>query len=294
MRVNGETAGSVREHLYFESLSWIEFPLPPLAEQRQLVARIDALAAKIDEAKRLRQEVEQGNQNLLKAAFRELAENAPRRKLGEVAPLTRRPATINPMAECPQVSVRSFGRGTFQNPPMKGSEITWEKPHRVEAGNILLSNIKAWEGAIAVAKPEDSGRYGSHRYLTDAPVPNVATARFVCFYLLSPEGLFHVGEVSPAPPTAIARQARKAFSKSQYQRRAMTSKFGLRVFSTRSRTFERHRRKSKTLKTPCCRRSWTGPSGGSCDAYSASPSVPSTSMTACVGTAVLMVVSTGV
>src|SRR5438876_1858669 len=33
--INGETAGSVRERLYFESLARIQFPLPPLAEQRR-------------------------------------------------------------------------------------------------------------------------------------------------------------------------------------------------------------------------------------------------------------------
>ncbi|MGL6076772.1 MAG: restriction endonuclease subunit S [Fimbriiglobus sp.] len=195
--INGETAGSVRDRLYFESLSRIDFPLPPLTEQRRLVSRIEALAAKLDEAKQVAATIEERNQDLLKSAFSEIIDNVPRRKLAEVAPLFRRPAKIDPLAEYPQVSVRSFGRGTFQNPPLQGSEITWEKPHLVEAGDILVSNIKAWEGAIAVAKPEDGGRFGSHRYLTYVPIPGVATARFVCFYLLSPEGLFQVGEASP-------------------------------------------------------------------------------------------------
>jgi hypothetical protein len=34
-------------------------------------------------------------------------------------------------------------------------------------------------------------------YLTCVPVAGVATARFVCFHLLTPEGLHHVGEASP-------------------------------------------------------------------------------------------------
>src|SRR5215510_14685682 len=44
--INLETAGSVRERLYFDSLARIRFPLPPPSEQRRIVARIEELAAK--------------------------------------------------------------------------------------------------------------------------------------------------------------------------------------------------------------------------------------------------------
>ena len=174
-----------------------DIPLPSLTEQRRLVARIDALAEKIDEVKQVADANLHRAQSFLEAVFREISESAHRQRLGDVSPLNRRPATMDFAAEYPQISVRSFGRGTFHNPPLKGSEITWEKPHRVEAGDILISNIKAWEGAIAVVNPEDAGRYGSHRYLTYVPVPGLVTARYLCFYLLTPEGLFHVGEASP-------------------------------------------------------------------------------------------------
>src|SRR5437773_7462767 len=42
-------------------------------------------------------------------------------------------------------------------------------PYTTLFRSILVSNIKAWEGALAVAKPEDDGRVGSHRYLTCVP-----------------------------------------------------------------------------------------------------------------------------
>jgi type I restriction enzyme, S subunit len=172
-------------------------PLPPLEDQLHLVKRIETLAAKIEEAQTETAAIDKQTDNLLMAAYQQIAKAAPRKRLGDLAPLTRRPATIDPFQEFPQVSVRSFRKGTFHNPPLLGSEITWEKPHLVKAGDILISNIKAWEGAIAVAGPEDDGRYGSHRYLTYVPIPQLATARFVCFHLLTPEGLLHVGEASP-------------------------------------------------------------------------------------------------
>jgi type I restriction enzyme S subunit len=172
-------------------------PLPPLSEQRRIVARIEALADKIDEARATALGVEGDCAAMLSSLFRQLANDAPRRPLGEVARLTRRPAVVDPAATYPQVSVRSFGRGSFHSGVLEGSAITWEKPHLVLAGDILVSNIKAWEGAIAVASPDDHGRYGSHRYLTFQPVKGIALAEWVCHYLLSPEGLHYVGEASP-------------------------------------------------------------------------------------------------
>lgn len=174
-----------------------QIPLPPLEEQQRIVARVDSLAAKIDEAVTTAHSADVVVNSLLLAVYHKIAESAPRKRLGDLAPLVRRPAVINLNEEYPQVSVRSFGKGTFHNPPLCGSEITWQKPYLVKCGDILVSNIKAWEGAIAVAKPEDDGRYGSHRYLTFVPVEGVATAEYLCFHLLSPEGLYHVGEASP-------------------------------------------------------------------------------------------------
>jgi type I restriction enzyme S subunit len=171
--------------------------LPPLEEQRRIVARIEDLAAKIEEALCLRKRIETVTYSLLAAAYHRIADSAPRKAMAEVAPLNRRPVNVDIEKNYPQVSVRSFGRGSFHNPPLAGSEITWQKPFLVKSGDILISNIKAWEGALAVALPEDDGRVASHRYLTCVPIPGIATPRFVCFHLLTPEGLHYIGEASP-------------------------------------------------------------------------------------------------
>jgi type I restriction enzyme, S subunit len=188
-----------------------KFPLPPLAEQQRIVARVECLTAKIEEASSLREEVQKDLSRLLNAAYHQIADKAPRKPLGELAPLQRRPVTVDFEASYPQVAVRSFGRGTFHKPPLIGSEVTWEKPFLVKAGDILVSNIKAWEGAIAVAGAYDDGRVGSHRYLTCVASPGIATARFVCFHLLTPEGLYEVGEASPGSADRNRTLSAKAF-----------------------------------------------------------------------------------
>ena len=176
-----------------------EYPALPnyLSELPRIVEGVDELARKIDKVKSIKQEIETDFDKMLLSAYHSIADNANRKPMEEVAPLTRRPATVNAVEKYPQVSVRSFGRGTFHKPELEGSEITWQKPYLVKSGDILISNIKAWEGAIAVASESDDGRYGSHRYLTCVPIPNVATSRFVCFHLLTSEGLYEVGQASP-------------------------------------------------------------------------------------------------
>jgi type I restriction enzyme S subunit len=188
-----------------------KLPLPPLPEQQRIVTRIESLAPKIEEARGLREEVQKDLSRLLNAAYHQIADKAPRKPLGELAPLDRRPVTVDFEANYPQVAVRSFGRGTFHKPPLIGSEVTWEKPFLVKAGDILVSNIKAWEGAIAVAGADDDGRVGSHRYLTCVAKPGIATARFVCFHLLTSEGLYEVGEASPGSADRNRTLSAKAF-----------------------------------------------------------------------------------
>ena len=36
-----------------------------------------------------------------------------------------------------------FCIGSFHKPPMKGSELTWQKPFWLKAGDLVFSNIKA-------------------------------------------------------------------------------------------------------------------------------------------------------
>jgi type I restriction enzyme S subunit len=120
-------------------------PLPPVDEQRRIVTRVDSAVEKLTEAQALSTQCDASSARLLLATYHTIADKAPRRRLGDIAPLTRRPASVDPASEYPQVSVRSFGKGTFHNPPLQGSEITWQKPFLVRNGDVLVSNIKAWK-----------------------------------------------------------------------------------------------------------------------------------------------------
>lgn len=81
-----------------------------------------------------------------------------------------------------------------------GSNVVYRAPHGWYLPclhSLLFSNLFAWEGAIAVARDEDAGRFGSHRYITCVPKPTAATAAFLCFYFLANEGLDLIRSASP-------------------------------------------------------------------------------------------------
>jgi type I restriction enzyme, S subunit len=78
--------GTVRSALRFKDLCQIEIPLPPVTEQRRIVAKIDEMAAKIEEAQRLRRQTVEQTQVFITNLHIQLAGNRSR-KLGDILKL---------------------------------------------------------------------------------------------------------------------------------------------------------------------------------------------------------------
>ena len=175
----------------------VRLPLPSLDEQRRIVAKLDKVAALVAERSKVIEAAERDANAMLSNAFRQIIDGAPYRPMAEVAPLVRRPVDIDPDQRYPELGVRSFGRGTFHKPALDGMSVGSKKLFRIHAGDLLFNIVFAWEGAVAIAQPEDDGRVGSHRFLTCVPDPNTATADFLRFYFLTPEGLSKLGDASP-------------------------------------------------------------------------------------------------
>lgn len=172
-------------------------PLPPLTEQALIVARLDGAAERLERRAAAAKAVEAELDATLRAAFRRLTAGAPEVRLGDVAPLVRRPVTVDPGAAYREIGARAFGRGLFHKPDLRADDLTWQQLYAIEEGDLVFSNIKAWEGAFAVATASHHGCVGSHRYLTCVTDPTRATAGFVWYYLQSPEGIAQVQAASP-------------------------------------------------------------------------------------------------
>lgn len=175
----------------------MSIPLPSLEEQRRIVSRVGRLAGKINDVRQSQREIDDQARALLQSEFSQIVENAPRQKMACIAPLVRRRVELLPGAEYPELGIRSFGKGTFHKPALDYLAVGTKKLYRIEPGDLVFNNVFAWEGAIAVAQPEDQGRVGSHRFVTCVPQADAAVAEFLCFYFLTPEGLEKIGEASP-------------------------------------------------------------------------------------------------
>jgi type I restriction enzyme S subunit len=174
-----------------------QIAVPPLADQQRIVARLDALAEKTREVEAHLDAVERDAEHLLALRFRDVIADAPLRPMAEVAPAIRRTLDIDVSQSYREVGARSFGKGLFVKPDFDGAEATWQKPVWIKSGDLVFSNIKAWEGAIAVASEVHDGCIASHRYITCVPDSTLTTAGFLAYYLLSEDGLEKVGLASP-------------------------------------------------------------------------------------------------
>jgi type I restriction enzyme, S subunit len=189
--------GARRETVSPAQFLSLEIPLPSLAEQQTVVNRLEALTEKTQEVDAHLDAVERDAEHLLALRFRAAIAHAPLRPMSEAAPLVRRDIRIEPEATYTELGVRSFYKGTFHRRTVPGTDFTWQDLYRVHAGDLIFSNIMAWEQAIAIGRPEDHGCVGNHRMLCCEANPEVAVPGFLWYYFTTQEGFDKVYAASP-------------------------------------------------------------------------------------------------
>lgn len=213
--------GTKMPRVSWTDLSDIVLCVPPLPEQRKIAAiltvvddKLDVIARQIEAAQTLKQGLMQtlfnrgvGIQDAVgrwvpHTEFKKISSlGIPAmwnvRRLGDIAPLVRRSVEINLDATYPELGLRSYGKGTFHKPALLGSDVGNKRLFQIKAGDLLFSNVFAWEGAVAVARPNDDGRYGSHRYMTCVVDEALADTSYVFRYLTTPAGIASLTLASP-------------------------------------------------------------------------------------------------
>lgn len=118
-------------------------------------------------------------------------------QVGEVLDLQRRTVVVEVEQEYEEIGIRSFGRGIFHKEPTTGAELGTKRVFRIEQGDLVISNVFAWEGAIAVATEAQKGKIGSHRFMTFIPKDERIDVRWAASFFLSEAGLELIRKASP-------------------------------------------------------------------------------------------------
>lgn len=195
--VGSKGMGDRRQRVHPEQVLRHRINLPSLEEQRRIVQRLDTVAALVADRRRAIEAAERETQALLLKAFQRAIEGAPLRPMSEVAPLVRRPVEIEAQKDYTEIGVRSFYNGIFHRRTMPGSEFSWQDLFWIKEGDLVFSNLMAWEKAIAVASPYDEGTVGNHRMLTCEINLDLATPGFLMAYFRTFEGFSSVVGHSP-------------------------------------------------------------------------------------------------
>ena len=117
--------------------------------------------------------------------------------MGDVLRLERWPVEPDPAREYATIGIRSFGKGIFHYELKAGNELGSLRFFEVRPNRLMISNIKGWEGAIAISSTIDSGCLASNRFLTYVPTDERIDVGWARWYFLSESGLELIQRASP-------------------------------------------------------------------------------------------------
>lgn len=158
------SVGSLSPTINWTTLAHEEFTIPPIQEQARLV---DALEAITEYEQSLRTAEHRGRE-LLEALRVSLIPkpSAANNFIGDVASLHVQRVSVDPELHFNLAGVYSFGRGLIDRGEAEGSATKYSYLHRLTEGILVVSKLKAWEGAVAVATTEHEGALVSPEYPT--------------------------------------------------------------------------------------------------------------------------------
>lgn len=194
---NAMTGAAGQQRVPRDFLLGYEIPVPPLPVQKRIVARIEAQTSRVEVIRKAQQDLIDDMRGTLAGYYAEISAGTEWKPLGEVAPQERRPVTVQAGQSYPELGIRSFGKGTFHKPAISAEQLGSKRLYHIHPGDLIFNNVFAWEGAVAVVKPQDVGRVGSHRFITCVPKPKVATSPFLYFHFTTEKGLHDLGDASP-------------------------------------------------------------------------------------------------
>lgn len=156
----------LRQNLSFSHFKRMPVTVPPPDEQAAIVKFLDWANRKLERAIRAkRKELALISEMLSIVTEKALQlEGTKRLRLSTVAEVMTRQIDRRTNQGYTRIGLYNRGRGIFHKPIADGTELGDSDFFWVENGDFVISGQFAWEGAVALARPKDSGCVASHRY----------------------------------------------------------------------------------------------------------------------------------
>lgn len=174
----------------------MELPLPPLGEQERIVERIEVLARRVEEARRLRRETVEEAEALIGAELGEVFD--PERPLADPVAIedsslalnqtTRNPQRAFPDSEFLYVDIASVENGTgriLAPQRMRGSDAPSRARRVIHSGDVIMSTVRPNLRGFAVVPPELDNQICSTGFAVFS-CQNEVDPRFLLYQLFSP------------------------------------------------------------------------------------------------------------
>lgn len=166
-----------------------------LNKNKWIVERISQVGANLKKIEELRKEALDQAHKLVISLNSSLA-GSRTVFLNEIFILDERKHEVVRGQEYPQAGVKGFGQGLFVKEVLEASKTSYKKLNYLYEGAIVLSQVKAWEGAIAVCGADLAGRYVSPEYRTFRCIPDQAIPEYLAVLFATPWFWNQVKEVT--------------------------------------------------------------------------------------------------
>lgn len=179
-----------RLRLYPDVFLTIEFPVPPRAEQDQIVRFLDWKISEINKKRLLKKKSLELMRELISSTFEKLIhESHENVRLKRIVSLDNAFIDIVEDNYYQKAGMYNRARGIFLRNPIKGSDMGDSMFQRIYRNRLMISGQFAWEDAVYVTDKKDEDGLASHRYYLlksqniDAPV------EYLFGYFISQKGL---------------------------------------------------------------------------------------------------------
>jgi len=176
LRASTTGVGNRRQWVNPERFLAVTVPLPELDYQHHIVSRLEAALSQLPSAVNRGRAVGLGlTESLLNYSF----DGEREVPTADVMELTGRPTEVVAGKSYQVAGVYSFGRGMFRRGRIDASGTKYSTLFAVREGDLVLSRLKAFEGAIAVAGASVDGCFVSQEFPTFRVDRSVCSTRYL-------------------------------------------------------------------------------------------------------------------